>query len=540
MQSGRWQWLRQLPNVLAAAQLAPAEQARRHVTWQRNIFLPARLIVASIVLYQFYTSPWLVSVVDSYGVIFETAQGVFLTYAGVMLAAMVLFLVVRRFPPGLIQWFVFFFGLADGIFLGGLTVLTGGFDSILYWVYPALIIVNAASIPLATPQIMLNLILGVIFLAAGLIEGNVQDEWDPGSYRRKKVVIEEIVNAPEMGAWLEQTPAPFRKYFWDGLSDVMRSNISHRAMGTLTNAEVQAELLEELNSIIPRSNPYLFQLTKLPTDAPEIAGSHYVLQVAVLVLLTFCCYGVQVLAAAQRRAEEERGEFIVRGEQVRSAGRLAAEVAHQIKNPLAIINNVTFSLQKKLTRDHGEANPQIEIIREEVAKADRIITQVMGYAQLTEGRVEKLHVIDELNRAIEEVFPAGVAHGINIHRDFVGPFPPLLLQRKHFADAVSNLLQNARDAAPPDGRIHVSARLLANDSVAISVADNGPGIPPDKQERIFEAYYTTKAQGSGLGLAVVKHNTELYGGTVQVESALGKGTKFTLTFPSKTLLKSIT
>jgi signal transduction histidine kinase len=133
-----------------------------------------------------------------------------------------------------------------------------------------------------------------------------------------------------------------------------------------------------------------------------------------------------------------------------------------------------------------------------------------------------------------------VAHGINIHRDFVGPFPPLLLQRKHFADAVSNLLQNARDAAPPDGHIHVSARLLANDSVAISVADDGPGIPPDKQERIFEAYYTTKAQGSGLGLAVVKHNTELYGGTVQVESALGKGTKFTLTFPSKTLLKSIT
>lgn len=540
MQSGRWQWLRQLPNVLAAVQLAPAEQARRHVAWQRNIFLPARLIVASIVLYQFYTSPWLVSVVDSYGVIFETAQGVFLTYAGVMLAAMVLFLVVRRFPPGLIQWFVFFFGLADGIFLGGLTVLTGGFDSILYWVYPALIIVNAASIPLATPQIMLNLILGVIFLAAGLIEGNVQDEWDPGSYRRKKVVFEEIVNVPEVAAWLEQTPAPFRKHFWEGLSDGMRSNISQRATGALTNTTVQAELWEELNSIIPRSNPYLFQLSRLPTEAPETAGSHYVLQVAVLVLLTFCCYGVQVLAAAQRRAEEERGEFIVRGEQVRSAGRLAAEVAHQIKNPLAIINNVTFSLQKKLARDHGEANPQIEIIREEVAKADRIITQVMGYAQLTEGRVEKLHVIDELNRAIEEVFPAEVAHRINIHRDFNGPFPPLLLQRKHFADAVSNLLQNARDAVPPDGHIHVSARLLANDSVAISVADDGPGIPPDKQERIFEAYYTTKAQGSGLGLAVVKHNTEVYGGTVQVESTLGKGTKFTLTFPSKTLLKSIT
>lgn len=540
MQPGRWQWLRQLPTVLAAAQLAPAEQARRHVAWQRNIFLPARLIVASIVLYQFYNSPWLVNVVDSYGVIFETAQGLFLTYAGVMLGAMVLFLVVRRFPPALIQWFVFFFGLADGVFLGGLTVLTGGFESNLYWVYPALIIVNAASIPLATPQIVLNLILAVIFLAAGLIEGDVQEEWDPGTYRRTRVVHEEVVNLPEVAAWLEQSPPPFRRKLWEALSDISRSNITHRATGTLTNEQAQAELRYELNSIFPSSNPYLLQLQKLPMEAPETVGSHYVLQVTVLVLLTFCCYGVQVLAAAQRRAEEERGEFIVRGEQVRSAGRLAAEVAHQIKNPLAIINNVTFSLQKKLAAEAAGLQPQIEMIREEVAKADRIITQVMGYAQLTEGRVEKLNVIDELNRAIAEVFPDGVASGIQMHRDFAGPFPPLLLQRKHLADAVSNLLQNARDAAPANGHIHVSARLLPNESVAISVADNGPGIPPEKQERIFEAYYTTKPQGSGLGLAMVKHNTELYGGTVQVESALGKGAKFTLIFPSKTLLKAIT
>ena len=67
--------------------------------------------------------------------------------------------------------------------------------------------------------------------------------------------------------------------------------------------------------------------------------------------------------------------------------------------------------------------------------------------------------------------------------------------------------------------------------------DDGPGIPPDKLERVFEAYYTTKERGSGLGLAIVKHNLELYGGTVQVESGLGQGTKFTLIFPAKALMK---
>ncbi len=67
--------------------------------------------------------------------------------------------------------------------------------------------------------------------------------------------------------------------------------------------------------------------------------------------------------------------------------------------------------------------------------------------------------------------------------------------------------------------------------------DDGPGIPPEKIERIFEAYYTTKEKGSGLGLAIVKHNAELYGGTVRVESELGKGAKFILIFPAKALMK---
>ena len=71
----------------------------------------------------------------------------------------------------------------------------------------------------------------------------------------------------------------------------------------------------------------------------------------------------------------------------------------------------------------------------------------------------------------------------------------------------------------------------------ISVRDDGPGIPPEKAGRIFEAYYTTKEKGTGLGLAIVKHNAELYGGTVRVESELGKGAKFTVSFPAKALMK---
>ena len=83
----------------------------------------------------------------------------------------------------------------------------------------------------------------------------------------------------------------------------------------------------------------------------------------------------------------------------------------------------------------------------------------------------------------------------------------------------------------------VTADCHRDHSVEISVRDDGPGIAPDKIERIFEAYYTTKEKGTGLGLAIVKHNVELYGGNVRVESELGKGAKFTVIFPAKALMK---
>jgi two-component system sensor histidine kinase AtoS len=266
-------------------------------------------------------------------------------------------------------------------------------------------------------------------------------------------------------------------------------------------------------------------------------GEPFVLRLAVLLLLTVGCYGVQVLLERQRLAAEEAEEFAAREGQLRSAGRLAAEFAHQIKNPLAVINNAAFSLQRSLHERKNDAARQIEIIQEEVSRADRVINQITGYAQLSEGRVEKLNVAEELDRAIAQVFPAAVPTEIRVQRDYALHFPPLLMQRGHVSEIFLNLLQNAREALGSRGNILVTAKCHRDYSIEISVRDDGPGIPPDKIERVFEAYYTTKEKGTGLGLAIVKHNVELYGGTVRVESKLGQGAKFILLFPAKTLMK---
>jgi signal transduction histidine kinase len=253
-------------------------------------------------------------------------------------------------------------------------------------------------------------------------------------------------------------------------------------------------------------------------------------------LLAVCCYGVQVLAERQRRAMDEEREFAVREGQLRTAGRLAAEIAHQLKNPLAIINNTVFSLERASKEGKPAAPGQIHMIQEEIGRADRILTDLMGYAQLAEGRVEKLDVIEELDRAIAEVFPVAAGYRIQIERHYGPYFPPLLMQRRHLSEIFVNLLQNAREAVPGTGRVSVSASCRSDYSIEIDIADDGSGISTDQLEKIFEAYYTTKEKGTGLGLATVKHNLELYGGTVRVESELGKGSRFVLLLPAKAVI----
>ena len=262
------------------------------------------------------------------------------------------------------------------------------------------------------------------------------------------------------------------------------------------------------------------------------------LRMLVLWLTAMSCYGVQAFLERQRLATEEADEFAARENQLHSAGRLAAEFAHQIKNPLAVINNTVYSLRRSLRHANPvAAEQQLEIIQEEVARADRVITQVMGYAQLSEGRVEKLDVVRKINQAIEQVFPTAVPTEIKIEKELAAHFPALLMQRAHLSEILVNLLQNAREALGAQGNIRVEATVRRDHAIEISVADDGPGIAPDKVEQIFEAYFTTKTKGTGLGLAIVKHNVELYGGEVRVDSTLGKGAKFTVVFPTKALPK---
>jgi signal transduction histidine kinase len=456
MKPSHLQWLKRLFALFEIPAPDPPRLLRRIVMMERNIMLPVKAVFIGIILYSF-GAPWFGLAFSTLDVTVETVQYFLWPYilANVILAAFLLG--AEKLPLSVVQWTVFTSSLVDGIFIAALALLSGGLDSVLFWLFVALILRNAISVPPGGLQLILNFAISLCYVLMGVV-----------------------------------------------------------------NVAISQTLPE-------------FTLRALDLTPREDLGQPFVLRLAVLLLTTICCSGLELLLERERLAAEEAGEFAAREGQLHSAGRLAAEFAHQIKNPLAVINNAAFSLQRSLRENKNPSAQQIEIIQEEVARADKVITQIMGYAQLSEGRVEKLNVIEELDRAIAQVFPPAVPGKIKIHRDFGHGFPSLLMQRGHLSEVFVNLLQNAREALGKKGNVLITAKTGLDHSVEISICDDGPGISPDKFARVFEAYYTTREKGTGLGLAIVKHHVELYGGKVSVESKLGQGAEFILTFPVKTL-----
>lgn len=366
----------------------------------------------------------------------------------------------------LLERVVYITAVLDAAFLAAVTLFCGGFDSILYWVFLGLVIRNAAVIPHAEVQVLVNLIVCACYVLSGVLDLSLS------------AVENEVLDS--------YTPAL-----------IPNSN----------GAEVAVEPFEAL-----------------------------VLRVLLLLLMTVVCLGLQILIDRQRQREVDAHEFALKQEQLEAAGRLAAEIAHQLKNPLGIINNAAYTLHKTV-REGKTITQQIAIIREEVARSDRIITDLMGYARLAEGRVERVTIPEVIDACLEIALPPGSGFEMAVHRDFPEVLPSLLGQRAHFMEIFTNLIVNAREAMGGRGALWISARPAPDYSVQVVVRDNGPGIPADTLGKIWEPYFTTKEKGTGLGLAIVKHNAEMYGGKVKVESEVGKGTAFTITLPARTLMR---
>lgn len=351
------------------------------------------------------------------------------------------------------------------------------------------------------------------------------------------VIVTNLIDAAFLTAWTIETGLLTESLYWIFLGLIVRNAVSVPLPTLQIGVNLAVIGCFAYAGIVDRVM-VSFGLQRLDTEAVPIEA--FSVRIFLMLLLMACCYGVQALFDNQRQTRENISDLSARQKQLETAGRMAAEIAHQIKNPLSIMTNSLYSLKRclpdgKEARERAERH--FEILQEELHHSDQIVTELMGYAQLAEGKVENLDFSEELENAIDQVFPDGSAYEVSIRRDIDEELPLLKMQRGHLRDILINLLKNSREAMDGRGSIHLTARPNDDYTILFTLEDTGPGIPPDKVERVFEPYFSTRAGGSGLGLAIVKHNTEIYGGSVKAESALGIGARFVLELPSKTLLR---
>ncbi len=230
-----------------------------------------------------------------------------------------------------------------------------------------------------------------------------------------------------------------------------------------------------------------------------------------------------------RAAQDE----LIKKERLAAIGQMASVVGHEIRNPLAVINNSTYFIKTKLgVGGAAGVDPKIakhiSIIESEIKQANGIINEILTFSRQRALKPE----VTSINQFLEELLSV---HPFPSHVHLVKSLDPanpiVSIDLDEMRQAVRNLVGNAVEVMPNGGTLKVSTELVEQSWVRVSVADSGTGIPPEVLDKIFAPFFTTKARGTGLGLAVVRKVIDRHQGRVEVESAVGRGTTFKLYLP---------
>lgn len=232
---------------------------------------------------------------------------------------------------------------------------------------------------------------------------------------------------------------------------------------------------------------------------------------------------------------------LVQSSKMAALGKLAAGIAHEVNNPLAVIKEKVGWVRDLLEEDdiaksenYAEFEDAVKKIDYHVERARKITHRLLGFAR----RMEPIQENVDLNQVLEETieFLKNEAHyrNIEIKTEFAPDLPLTLSDSSQIQQVFLNILNNAIDAIDKDGTIVVRTSYESrNQEVALSVSDDGQGIPPDRLNRIFDPFFTTKeiGTGTGLGLSISYSIVEKLGGRIIVASELGQGTTFTIYLP---------
>src|SRR2546422_5176054 len=229
------------------------------------------------------------------------------------------------------------------------------------------------------------------------------------------------------------------------------------------------------------------------------------------------------LAAALAAARERELE----AERLRAFREVARRVAHEIKNPLTSMRIALDQMHRSVGPPDARTATAIQVLDAETDRLERLAREFSDFGRLPEGPPSEVDVVELLQELGRTAVPEGVQVSVEANggrRTVQGYYDPL-------RRALSNLLRNAAEAMGGRGAIEV--RVTGDGrGMAITIADHGPGIPQEMRQRVFEPYFTTKRDGTGLGLALVRQTLEAHGGTITAGETPGGGATFSIVFPT--------
>jgi signal transduction histidine kinase len=241
-------------------------------------------------------------------------------------------------------------------------------------------------------------------------------------------------------------------------------------------------------------------------------------------------------AEAERLNREllEKQQQLVQAEKLATVGKMAAKVAHEIRNPLGSISLNLELLEDELRSPGSESGEEgqrlVGAIQGQVDTLNAVVEEYLRFARLPAPKMEVVQVEDLLRDLLVFLREETEDRGITVKLDVSEEIPPVQADPRQLRQALLNLVRNACEAMPAGGTLTVSARQ-GKKGIETILADTGPGIPAEDLPRIFEPFFTTKAEGTGLGLAIARQIALAHGGDLACESAPGAGATFILQLP---------
>jgi len=269
-------------------------------------------------------------------------------------------------------------------------------------------------------------------------------------------------------------------------------------------------------------------LLQLPDADRKIAAFHRILDIELAIIND--AYREDSVRRIQEREHAQYQQRLSESEHLASVGQLAASLAHEIKNPLAGISGAIQVLGAGLDANH----PHKEIISEALRQIDRLdaaVKDLLVYARPKPPNATKQSLDSIVERALILLREEPAFRRIQVRCKGLDGEHRVVVDESQMQQVICNLLLNAADASEDGGEITCRVRQLPA-KIRLIVEDNGRGMPPEVLTRVFEPFFTTKAKGTGLGLPICRRIVEAHGGTIDIQSVVGKGTRVIIEIPS--------